>query len=68
MSVERDELLRLVEDLPEDQVPTVLAEVREHVLDPSDRSWPPAWFAAVTGSGRDTAGRVDELLAEGFGR
>ena len=68
MSADRDELLRLVEDLPESEVPAVLAEVRQHVAGEATRTWPPAWFGAVAGSAPDTAARADELLAEGFGR
>jgi hypothetical protein len=69
MTAERDELRRLVEELPEDQVPAVLDEVRRH-LPPVDheRTWPPAWFGAAAGSGSDVAAHSEELLADGFGR
>ncbi|MGQ0466568.1 MAG: hypothetical protein ACT4QG_14740 [Sporichthyaceae bacterium] len=70
MSPEREELLRLVEDLPDRDVPAVLAEVRRH-LDPAPEpsaAWPPAWFGSIRSGRTDTAARVDELLAEGFGR
>lgn len=68
MSADWDELLRLVEDLPEAELPAVLADVRQHVDGGANRNWPPAWFGSVSGSASDTAARVDELLAEGFGR
>ena len=68
MSADRDELRRLVEELPDEQVPAVLAEVRQHTLFSSDRPWPPAWFGSVEGTERSVASRVDEFLAEGFGR
>lgn len=45
MSVQREELLRLVEELPEDEVPTVLVDVRRHLSAVRATSWPPAWFA-----------------------
>lgn len=68
MSADREELLRLVEDLPEAELPAVLAEVRPHVDGAAPRPWPPSWFGSVSGTAPDTAARVDELLAEGFGR
>ena len=48
MSAERDELRRLVEELPEEQVLAVIDEVRRR-LPPADHdgSWPPAWFGAT---------------------
>jgi hypothetical protein len=68
MSGERDELRRLVDELPDDQVPAALEEVRRHLRDVRLRPWPPAWFAAGNTSRRDTAARSEELLDDGFGR
>ena len=68
MSAERDELHRLVEELPADQVPAALADVRRHLQPAEDRPWPPDWFGAVTAPRSDTAARAEELLADGFGR
>lgn len=68
MSAERDELLRLVQDLPEDQVPQALADIRRHVRPVSERPWPPAFFAIAPGDGKSIADEADELLREGFGR
>lgn len=68
MSAEREELLRLVQDLPEDQVPQALADVRRHLHLVKDRSWPPAFFASAPGDGTRIADRADDLLREGFGR
>ncbi|MGO8960701.1 MAG: hypothetical protein ACLQFR_25495 [Streptosporangiaceae bacterium] len=68
MSAQRDELLRLVGELPEEEVPTVLDEVRSHLRSVRDRTWPPAWFAAGRGSRTDVAARAEDLLADGFGR
>jgi hypothetical protein len=67
MSAQRDELLRLVEELPESEVPTVLDDVRSHLRAVRDRSWPLAWFGAGRGS-TDTAARSEDLLEDGFGR
>jgi hypothetical protein len=68
MSAERDELMRLVEQLPDERVPALLAEVRRQVKLRSAGQWPPAWFGSFE-SGRTDLGRNhDDLLADGFGR
>jgi hypothetical protein len=68
MSGERDELRRLVEELPDEQVPTVLAEVRRKTTLRTVAAWPPAWMNSFS-SGRTDLGRNHEdLLADGFGR
>jgi hypothetical protein len=68
MSAERDELRQLVEELPDEQVPAALEDVRRRVAPRAVRSWPPRWFGAATAPRTDTAARADEILAEGFGR
>jgi hypothetical protein len=68
MSVQREELLRLVEELPEDEVPAVLDDVRRHLRAVRERAWPPAWFGAGEGRTTDVASRSEDLLGEGFGR
>ncbi|HWC83880.1 MAG TPA: hypothetical protein VG756_28310 [Pseudonocardiaceae bacterium] len=68
MSAERDELERLVHELPDDQVPMALAELRRHLHPVSERPWPPTWFGIAPGDGTAVGARADELLAEGFGQ
>jgi hypothetical protein len=68
MSAQREELLRLVEELPETEVPAVLDDVRRHLRAVKDKPWPPAWFGAGQGSTPDVAARSEELLGDGFGR
>ena len=68
MSVQREELLRLVEELPEEEVPVVLDDVRRHLRVVRGRSWPPSWFGAGRSRTSDVAARSEELLAEGFGQ
>lgn len=60
MSAERDELIRLVQGLPEDQVEQALTVMRGLSR--------PAFIAAAPGDGRRIADDVDELLRDGFGR
>jgi hypothetical protein len=68
MSAERDQLIRLVQALPEEQIPQALADVRKHLTPVRERSWPPAFFASAPGDGTSIAEHADELLREGFGR
>lgn len=68
MSAMREELLRLVEELPEDEVPAALADVRRHLRSVEEQSWPPAWFGIAPGDGTAVGARSEELLDEGFGR
>jgi hypothetical protein len=67
MSGEREELRRLVEELPDDQVTAVLAEARRRAQPRGVGSWPPAWFGAVTAGRTDLGRNPDDLLADGFG-
>ncbi|WP_219418475.1 hypothetical protein [Pseudonocardia nigra] len=66
MSAAREELVRLVKELPEEEVPRALTELRKHVA--SERPWPPAWFGIAPGDGTAVGARSEELLAEGFGK
>lgn len=58
----------MVEELPEDQVTIAMVEVQRLVGAPATPVWPPPWFGAVTSGRSDTSERVDDLLADGFGR
>ena len=68
MTAARDELRRLVEQLPEEQLAAALDEVRRLAITAGPSGWPPPWFGAIKSGRSDTSERVDELLAEGFGR
>lgn len=68
MSVERDELRELVEQLPDEEVPAALAEVRRRVRPVPNRAWSPAFFGAGRAERSDVAARSEEILDEGFGR
>ena len=47
VSAERDELWELVEQLPEEQVPAALSEVRRRLAETRERPWPPALFGRI---------------------
>jgi hypothetical protein len=69
MGTPREELRELVEQLPDEQVPVVLSEVRARLAPVRrERSWPPAWFAVAEGSAPDVSERVEEIVGEEFGR
>jgi hypothetical protein len=68
MSAERDELRRLVDELPEREIPAVLAEVRRRAHVESAPEWPPAFFASFSSGRPDLGADHDDMLAEGFGR
>lgn len=68
VSAERDELRRLVEELPDAEIPAAVAELRLRATPKTDRPWPPPWFGSATGNRTDTAARSEELLEDGFGR
>ncbi len=68
MSAERDELRQLIEELPDEQVPGVLADVRRHLASAPTGVWPPAWFGAGVGERSDIGRHHEELLANGFGQ
>lgn len=69
MSGDREELRRLVEELPDERLPAVLAEARRQAqpLTPA-AVWPPSWFGAVTSTRTDLGRNHEDLLADGFGR
>jgi hypothetical protein len=64
----REELRRLVDELPEDRVSVALVEVQRLAGASDAPVWPPPWFGAVSSERTDTSDRVDELLADGFSR
>lgn len=68
MSSQRDELARLAQEIPDEEVPQALAEMRRHLQPIAERPWPPAWFGIASGDGPAVGARSEELLAEGFGQ
>jgi len=71
VSGERDELRRLVDELPDEQVLAALVDLRQRltpVPTPREAPWPPAFFNSVTAERNDLGRNHDDILAEGFGR
>jgi hypothetical protein len=68
VSAERDELHRLVDELPEQEISAVLAEARRRSHLQPTPDWPPAFFGSFASGRSDLGSRHDDLLADGFGR
>lgn len=68
MSVSREELHRLVDALPEEQVSQALEDVRRRLPPTVAGSWPPPWVGAMVTERSDISENYEDLLAEGFGR
>ena len=68
MSAWREELLRLVEDLPETDVPAVLDDVRRHLRAVKNKSWPPSLVRRRAGRCPHLTARSEDLLDDGSGR
>jgi hypothetical protein len=66
MSAPREELHRLIDALPEETVPVVLAELRSRTA--ASRPWPPRWFGAAEARRPDVSERVDDILRDELGR
>lgn len=67
MTAARDELRRLVDELPEEQLSTALSELQRLGEARPSGTWPPKWFGSIDGPS-DLSVRIDEYLAEGFGQ
>ena len=71
MSVMREELHHLIDQLPEEQVAPILALVRESlpVGEDGETLWPLPSFVGTLASGKgDVAARSQEILREEMGR
>jgi len=68
MIANRDELIHLIDGLPDDQVDVLLADARRLRSATPGGEWPPRFFGiGESKDGRtDDARRVDEILAEEF--
>lgn len=70
-SEEYEEMHRLVDQLTPDQLREIRARTvrlvhsSEHT---EDSQWPPSWVGSIHAGRSDVSERVEEILAEGFGR
>lgn len=70
-SEEYEEMHRLIDQLTPDQ----LGEIRVHMLrlvhsseHTEESQWPPSWVGSIRAGRPDTSERVEDILAEEFGR
>lgn len=69
VTANRDELIHLIEGMPDDQVDVLLADARRLSSSKPKGTWPPK-FAGMIKDGPDngsTPEYVDSILARGFG-
>lgn len=69
MSESRDELIDLIEGMPDDQVEVLLADARRLRAVKPRPSWPPKFAGMITDGPRDgsTPEGISSVLARGFG-
>jgi hypothetical protein len=70
MSVSRDELLHLIEGMPDDQVDVLLADARRLVEKTVPKgAWPPKFVGIIKDGPTDgsTSEYIDSVLGRGFG-
>jgi len=69
MSASRDELMHLIEGMPEHQVETLLADARRLTGPKARGTWPPKFVGMIKDGPADGSSPeyVDSVLARGFG-
>jgi hypothetical protein len=69
MSANRDELIHLIEGLPDDQVDAMLIDARRRAAEKPKRTWPPKFVGMIKDGPKNGSSPeyVDAALARGFG-
>lgn len=69
VTANRDELIHLIEGLPDDQVEAVLADVRQRVAEKPKGTWPPKFVGMIKDGPANGSSPeyVDAVLSRGFG-
>lgn len=69
MTANRDELIHLIEGLPDDQVDTLLADVRRLAVVGARTTWPPAFVGMIKDGPTNGSSPeyLDSVFAQGFG-
>lgn len=69
MTANRDELIHLIEGLPDDQVEVVLADVRRLTTKKPKTTWPPKFVGMLKDGPANGSSPeyVDAVLSRGFG-
>ncbi len=69
MTANRDELIHLIEGMPDDQVAALLADARRLSSSKPEGTWPPKFVGMITDGPEDGSSPeyIDSTLARGFG-
>lgn len=69
MSAHRDELIHLIEGLPDDQIEMLLADARRLAEEKPKRSWPPKFVGMIKSGPMNGSSpeHIDSVLSQGFG-
>lgn len=69
VTASRDELIHLIESMPEDQVETLLADARRLTAAKRRATWPPSFVGMIKDgpANGSTPEYIDGALAQGFG-
>lgn len=69
MTANRDELIHLIEGMPDDQVDALLADARRFAVAVARGAWPPALVGMIKNGPPDGSSPeyLDQVSAQGFG-
>ncbi|WP_109510397.1 hypothetical protein [Nocardioides speluncae] len=69
MTANRDELIHLIEGMPDDQVDALLADARRLAEEKRKSSWPPRFVGMIKDgpTNGSSSEYVDSVLSRGFG-
>jgi hypothetical protein len=69
MTAKRDELIHLIEGMPDDQVDVLLADARRLAGDKPKGTWPPTFVGMIKDGPKDGSSPdyIDAALSRGFG-
>lgn len=69
VTANRDELIHLIEGMPDDQVDVLLADARRLSSSKPTRTWPPKFVGMIKDGPEDGSSPdyIDSVLARGFG-
>ncbi len=69
MTASRDELIHLIEGMPDDQVEAMLTDARRRVGTKSKATWPPKFVGMIEDGPTNGSSPeyVDAVLTQGFG-
>lgn len=69
VTANRDELIHLIEGMPDDQVEVLLADAKRLAGSPPRRTWPPKFVGMIKDGPTNGSSpeRIDAVMSRGFG-